>query len=427
MRELFARERSLLPLHDLTFLAGVPVVHHCHHFNLFWDQTIDDALGTELGTSIRTRAAREAFHDLLAGLALARGAADPAERVGLGEDVFRHLGQGTLRLDANPDGGVAYGDYLHYGHAWNEKYGGKIRRRRPADAFAAGAAAATLEVAHGLRRESVDATERACVAMRDPRCAFQLRPGEPAPSLTPVRRAEIERHLCPSFDGLFEDEIGAVSRPIREATAELSGDARGLIQAFGLFLTLHPATYYNRSGYDAFRAIARSAPQSVGVMKALLRESGHVCAFNTFGNILLSPEWEALFGPPRGEIEEIVTASMGLARALGFGRWCIAELDPERRFVLRTPSTYESGYYASREGRASEGMCFFVQGAALAIMQLAHRVPWRARPSLSQTFYDELFRAALPWHVEETSCVARGDVFCEVVVEPRPTTASSSP
>ena len=33
--------------HNHTFFAHTPVVYHCHHFNLFLDQTIDDALGSK--------------------------------------------------------------------------------------------------------------------------------------------------------------------------------------------------------------------------------------------------------------------------------------------------------------------------------------------------------------------------------------------
>ena len=73
----------------------------------------------------------------------------------------------------------------------------------------------------------------------------------------------------------------------------------------------------------------------------------------------------------------------------------------------------------SREGRATEPMCFVLQGAALAIMQLIERVPWAERPTLNQEFYNQLFRNGLPWQAEETQCVSRGDPMCEVVVSRR--------
>ena len=70
-----------------------------------------------------------------------------------------------------------------------------------------------------------------------------------------------------------------------------------------------------------------------------------------------------------------------------------------------------------REKPASQGMCFFLQGAALAIMQLQQRVAWTQSPKLTQDFYNDLFRKGVPWRVRETSCISKGDASCEVVVE----------
>src|SRR4029078_4638709 len=96
--------RSLIPSQDLTFLAGVPYVYHCHHYNLFHDQTIDDALGEELGTKVRTIAARNAFRELLAALSTELGADTPVERLQLATDLFSWMGHGTLKLSVDETG-----------------------------------------------------------------------------------------------------------------------------------------------------------------------------------------------------------------------------------------------------------------------------------------------------------------------------------
>lgn len=408
-------ERSLLPAHDLSFLAGVPVLFHCHHFNLFWDQTIDDALGSELGTEVRTAAAREAFYDLLHSLSLALDLEAPEEKIILAQSLFSAMGHGRITLDTHARGGLVSGEYLHYGHAWNDKYGSKLRRFDPADAVAAGYAAAATEVAFGLPRESMSARERECVVQRHSRCRIDLASGPQARLASPVKLGEVERVVRPSFDGYFEESIGPISAGLRDFAGGIVGDDRGLIQAFGLYVTMHAATYYNRTGYETLRLLGRRQPQSVPVFKALLRESGHVCAFNTFGNILLSPEWEGMVGPLQGDIEEIVAGCMAIARALGFGRWSVAELVPNQRLVIRMPANYECTYFVNREGQSREGACHFTQGAALAIAQLAHRVPWARRPQLDEELYGELFRRGVPWSVEETRCVSRGDRLCEFV------------
>ncbi len=414
MLERISAERSLMA-QDFAFLGAAPMVLHCHHFNLFWDQTIDDALGTSLGIAVRTRAAREAYYELLSGLAESM-ALDPGEdRLALARTLFSATGQGRLTLPDEP-GGQALGEYLHYAHAWNEKYSKKLRRKHPADAVAAGFVAAALEVAFDLPRETLQVDETGCMVLRDDVCRFEIKSGPESPLFPPVRRSDFEANAKPSFGGHYEGEIQQIATGLRNFAGTMHGDQRGLMQAFGLYVTEHPSTYYNRAGYDAYNQLARTAPQSLPVMKALLREAGHVCVFNTFGNILLSPEWEGLVGPLSGNIEETILDCAAIARALGFGHWTIHELRPNERLVMRSPGTYESMYYAQREGRARESTCFVFQGAGIAIMQLAHRVPWTSRPQLTAEFYGELFRGGLPWRVEETSCVARGDAFCEAVV-----------
>ena len=110
--------RTLLADQDLTFLAGVPYVYHCHHFNLFHDQTIDDALGDERGAQVRTRAAQNAFRELLRAAFDAAGATTPAERVQLGQEIFAAMGHGTLTLRADARAGHVDGAVHSLGHGW---------------------------------------------------------------------------------------------------------------------------------------------------------------------------------------------------------------------------------------------------------------------------------------------------------------------
>ena len=144
---------------DLAFLGDAPVLYHCHHFNLFLDQSVDDALGPKVGPALRFAAAREASYQLLASLVRAADAVTPAERVALAEHVFASMGHGRLRIDAPQGVGKAVGEHLHYGQAWFEKYGATVRRRSPADAFAAGFAAAAVDLAYDLPPLSSAATE----------------------------------------------------------------------------------------------------------------------------------------------------------------------------------------------------------------------------------------------------------------------------
>ena len=143
--------RGLFAEQSLTFLAEIPYVYHCHHYNLFHDQTIDDALGEEEGTRVRTAAAHNAFRELLAAVFAKAGATTPAERISLASEVFAWMGQGKLSLSVTPGGGAARSPSLHYGYAWREKYGSRVKRTEPADAVAAAANPAATASAGSLR------------------------------------------------------------------------------------------------------------------------------------------------------------------------------------------------------------------------------------------------------------------------------------
>ncbi len=410
--------RVYLTDHDLMALAGAPAVYHCHHFNLFLDQTIDDALGAAGGTQLRFTAAREAAHSFLSLLCLRKGAVTPVEKMQCAMETFAAMGHGKLQVNAEAGGGTAVGEFLHYGYSWLEKYGQKVRRRHPADAFAAGFAAAAVEVAFGVPRETLEATEVACIAMRAEQCRFEIKKaGAPAAPVKPVREAEVRAQLKPTFTGREEETIVAIAKGLRDFTAGVAGDQRGLVQAFGVFVTMHLAGYYNRISYDAVASIEKTAAGSVGVLEDLLRESGHVCVFNTFGGILASPEWEGMVGKHTGEPLPIVAGSLAIARALGFGHWTLQEFVVGQKLVVRAPATYESVYYLTRHGQGKRGNEYFFQGAVLAIAQLAHRVKWTETVRLTPEVYQALFHgAALPWKVEQTQSTVLGHPFSEVVV-----------
>jgi hypothetical protein len=408
--------RSLIPSQDLTFLSDAQYVYHCHHYNLFHDQTIDDALGEELGTRVRTVASRNAFRELLSALAADLKADTPVERLQMATDVFSWMGQGTLKLSVDEAGGHAEGLFLHYGYCWKEKYGSKVKRGHPADAVAAGFAAAATEVAFDLPPGSMEAHEEQCVALRDPVCRFRIRRADPISAPREVNRSAVEPLLGPVVGGMEEEKISAIADGLRGFLRGVAGDERGLVQAFSVFVAVHMSSYYNETIYEAIHYVEREQPRSAGVAEALFREAGQVCIFNTFGNILLSPEWEGMVGAPSGSPEEILVSCCAIARGLGFGHYALHEYTPEQKVVVRTSSNYEAPFYIQRYGRSDRARCYFIQGATLAFMVLAHRVKWREKPKLTHDFYVSLFRGKIPWKVQQTLCPTRGDALTELVV-----------
>ena len=102
-------------------------------------------------------------------------------------------------------------------------------------------------------------------------------------------------------------------RAITEAVAGLDfkGNEEGLVPAFGLYLTSHCADYYNRVSYGLLGAFRRELPELEEDAIALLTEAGHVCAFNTFGGIMMSVEWDAVVRPMLSCREDWVHGMIG--------------------------------------------------------------------------------------------------------------------
>ena len=137
--------------------------------------------------------------------------------------------------------------------------------------------------------------------------------------------------------------------------------------------------------------------------------------FNTIGGILYSPEWDALVGRIQGDLEEVVSSSCAISRALGFGSWSIKELDTNH-LVLQTGSEYESPYCTAVLNQSNPGTSYFLQGAALAFMRLWEALDWQARPALNQDLYNQLFRSGKQWKVEQTQTLSAGDPVTEILV-----------
>ncbi len=408
--------REHLAEHQMDFLAGSQVVAHCHHFNLFWDQTMDDALGDDAGRAVRTRAAHKASAKFLRGLVEAAGATAPVERLQLAASIFSAMGHGKLHLAVARSGGLVRGEHLHYGLGWREKYGASMSRSEPADAFATGFSAAATEVAYDLDPGSLSALEERCVVDGSAGCQIRVR-SQGAEPLLPlgVDPAGARDVLPPGFEGLHEERIVPIVAGLRDFLAGVAGDERGVIEAFGVLVTTHLADYYNHAANDVLETIGRSKPGGVAAFRALLVEAGQSCAFHTFGGVLASPEWEAMVGPPTGDPLEIVLGCVALARAFGFGKWAVEAYEPGESLVMTSPGTYESLFSRLIAADAAEGPGGIFLGAGMGIMQLAHGVSWQPRPAIDGPSYLSLARTN-PWTVEQASSFAAGDALDRVVV-----------
>jgi hypothetical protein len=417
--------REIAP-YGLLSLGEQLVTYQCHHHALFLDQTVSDALGGE-GWAVRRQAAFEASHALLSAFYNELGVTEADERVELATELFAALGHGRLVFDVTAEGGTVRGHDLHYGASFRDKYGDRLKNRRPIDAFAAGFVSAAASLAFPSDWGALEADEVACVARRDDLCVFALsrRPERPRFGLV------VTRPLVESLPHVGPADVPRPSTSAARAASELArllrvpslsgtGDEPPPALGFGPRVALVPVSYAAQIIYDTAHLVEKRTPELFPLVARLAREAAAMGAFHLLGGVLTSPGWRADHGPPPDEPAARMELFLGLGRALGWGAFEADELVPGSGFLLRSPMTPESAYYAARHGGAVRARLFFQQGLALALMALCEHPSLDA--PLAPDAYDALFRdgarpdGAARYEVHETRSPLRGDPVCEVSV-----------
>jgi hypothetical protein len=399
------RDRKLISL------FGEPVIFHCHHYNLFLQQTIEDPDWID-GVGILRTAAQEIFYSLLYGAFKALGIQETQERLAVAAQIFSFLGFGRLAFEATPAGGEVQLTHSHYAEGWLSKYGEQVSRTRPIDHLAVGYVAAALDATFG-ELGSYTAEETECMAVtRKDHCVIQATRLPKPQSLTP----------SPGMGKLIEQPtqfpqpVTAVDYDaVNEALwgLPLAGDERGQIRAFNVLLTRMPANYYNRIQYRFLQELKAVQAELMGVGEALIRESGHVCVFYTFGNIMESVEWETLVGPMLEKDTDWIHGGYAVASSLGWGRWQALEVVSGESCRVAIDGNYEANYFLASYPRAEDPACYFAQGAVPAMMNLVYNGNIQQKPVLDQVFYNRLFQRGGLFYSKETKAREKGDPWCE--------------
>lgn len=148
-------------------LGGARVVFHCHHYNVFLQRSIEDALGAD-AIELQREAAAEAARGMLTALfADAPGASLP-DKLARAAALFGSLGFGRADVSGlSAMGGEVRVSPSHYAIGWSAKWGAPPG---PVDHFATGFFRGALCAATGHAPERVKATE----APRDERGTIVL-------------------------------------------------------------------------------------------------------------------------------------------------------------------------------------------------------------------------------------------------------------
>lgn len=417
MIELETLIRDLTP-HGMLSVGDKLVAYQSHHHSIFLDQSVIDALGGEAWL-VRRRAAFDASLALLTAAFRQLGVEGEKDRLAAASEIFTAMGHGRLTFDLASEGGSVKAESLHFGAGFAEKYGSLVTNKRMLDAFGAGYCAAAATLAFPVDGSVFDAAELACVGRRDALCSFTLA-RRPPPS-TPG--ALIVRAAAEGLPTMVADESSPPTNAARAAkVTRLLSSARasdsGVIHAYGSRVALFPCLYSNQISSDVMVALERRSPELLAVFIALAREAAQMGAFHLLTGILSSPSFAASVGPVASDPGDRLEQLLAIARGLGWGSFYRVELAPGRTLVLRSKWTPETAYHAARGGDNSKVRLPFLQGMALAMMQILHRVDFKGSPlAVTRDAYNALFRSGTRFLVEETRSPLRGDDVSEVLVE----------
>jgi len=183
---------------------------------------------------------------------------------------------------------------------------------------------------------------------------------------------------------------------------EVTGNERGLIEVFGVYLTSGTSSFYNRLSFDFLRNMDKNVIEEA---ELILVNAARVCGYNTFYGIQNSIEWEGLIQPMVQNDTDRLLASVEVCNALGWVNWEVIDIQPGRSATFRAKKGYEAELYRKDYGLSKRPVCFMLQGVASALNDLSFGGEY---PSGIYTF-----------DTVETKCRAKGDEYCEFVATRR--------
>ncbi len=226
-----------------------------------------------------------------------------------------------------------------------------------------------------------------------------------------------------AFEGCCARQTAVDENKVIEAVQSLPLFGRcgthdtGLIDAFGVVLTHHFADYYNRISYQTYFAMRQAGIPEEDI-KEIFIQSGHICAFNTFGGIMSSPEWYAVVEPQCQNREDWLHGMIAVINALGWGMYRIEKIVAEKEFIVRIYNSYEGvGYRRLYPASTDKSLSFLAMGAMLGLIHLLWKVDIREKPDLDQAFYVSQFNNPNnSYTVEQTHAIAAGDEYDRILI-----------
>lgn len=357
----------------LAALSGVPVMWAGAPFWIALDTVVSDALGHDRASQLRLELARDLARTIVVRSAPTVGAGSGPPMLQLARGLSVALGEGRISIES--DGrrrrGVAQAPTV--GTVWRAN--SPVDAAAPADGYLAGWLAAGIELA--LRRDpnTIGAREVRCVATGAPRCEFDFVRTDPMPPRSIPLLPDVDL-LCEDPHDESEFEIASLASRTINWLESQRADADGRIQPLGVPWIVRPAAWAALLARAAIQTVEDEAPDAVSALLALLRECAIRAVIGDVGRVIVSDWWEAIAGGLPVGARTATVHSLAVARAFGWGRWTLAELEPERRLVLRVPASPVAAVLRAGEGTTDVSRDWFASGVAEAIGRLVLGMAW---------------------------------------------------
>ncbi len=391
-----------------------PFIFHCNHYNYWLQRTV--LLIPDIGMEdVCVDAAASVVHNVVSRAGAELGLSGPEAHLRLASGIFSQHGFGTIDFSgASADGGTVVTPTSHYGQLLGACAKIKIFKT-PQNYFDRGFAAGALAAAHGLPAGAFGAAVVSCHSTGADQGVTKLS-RRTAPDdffVSPGAGMASGGIVPPPFSDTSVDEAG-----ILEALSGLdfSGNEEGFTPRFGVLLTHHFANYYSRISFEFLRRMAHTGMSSLA--EVALVDAAHHCAFNTFGGIMVSAEWDAVIKPQCKTDIDWVHGMVATVNALGWGVWRVHEVSPDR-LVVRIYDDYESRGYVGMYGDARRPPCYLAQGGVAGIMNLLYEGDIRQKPTMNDEYYVKVFDSDKGFVARQTTSRAQGSEYTEIVAERR--------
>lgn len=396
------------PIFRRFLVGGEPMIFHCHHYNTYLQRSIGDAEYIDSQPYLIGAAAEVAYAQFTTLFKQERSYTT-AERMELAQSLYQWAGFGTFDLSSlDASGGQISTENSHYAMAWKAKFG---FHESGVCTFASGWLAGSLAAIFDKPLGTYNVQHSNCSVCGDGEtCTWTLSEGQANYSIfksVGEGGHDGQAHPAPASEGnVHYDSIYSAL-----TSMEIVGNEEGSIPVFGVYLTRHYANYYNRISFETERFMKEQfGDAGIAACQPLFVEAGHVCAFNTFGGIMTSAEWDALILPNLNNQFDWVHGMVAAVNALGWGRWEVQDLS-EDGATFRIYDDYESNGYTKMYGKSDHSVSYLAEGAAAGIMNLVFRGDVASKPEFTPDFYDHLFKGEGNFVAEPQKSKAMGDEY----------------